>query len=320
MMNDYVSEFKDKNCLVTGGAGFIGSNLSRFLVRNGANVTVLDDFSTGRRENVLDFENLGINLIEVDIADQERTSEYFSGVNYVFHHAAVPSVPRSIAEPWLTNNSNVNGTLAVLENCRLNNVMKVVFAASSSAYGDTEALPKEVSMKSSPLSPYAVQKLTGEMYCKTYFDNFGLRTTSLRYFNVYGPYQDPNSEYSAVIPIFIRQALENKRITIFGDGSTSRDFTFIEDVIQANLRAALSTKSDGHVVNVAYGDSFTLTELANKIIDNIGSNSTIEYSGFRKGDVLHSLADLSTTRDLINYDPQFDLSAGLAKTIDFYKK
>ena len=320
MMNDYVSEFKDKNCLVTGGAGFIGSNLSRFLARNGANVTVLDDFSTGRRENISDFENLGINLIEADIADQERTSEYFSGVKYVFHQAAVPSVPRSIAEPWLTNNSNVNGTLAVLENCRLNNVMKVVFAASSSAYGDTKVLPKEVSMKSSPLSPYAVQKLTGEMYCKTYFDNFGLRTTSLRYFNVYGPYQDPNSEYSAVIPIFIRQALENKRIRIFGDGSTSRDFTFIEDVIQANLRAALSTKSDGHVVNVAYGDRFTLTELANKIIDNIGSNSTIEYSGFRKGDVLHSLAELSTTRDLIAYDPQFDLSAGLAKTIDFYKK
>ena len=147
-------------CLVTGGAGFIGSNLSRFLARNGANVTVLDDFSTGRRENVLDFENLGIDLIEADIADQERTSECFSGVNYVFHQAAVPSVPRSIAEPWLTNNSNVNGTLAVLENCRLNNVMKVVFAASSSAYGDTEALPKEVSMKSSPLSPYAVQKLS----------------------------------------------------------------------------------------------------------------------------------------------------------------
>ena len=319
-MNDYLLKFKDKNCLVTGGAGFIGSNLSRFLARNGANVTVLDDFSTGRRENVLDFENLGINLIEADIADQERTSEYFSGVNYVFHQAAVPSVPRSIAEPWLTNNSNVNGTLAVLENCRLNNVMKVVFAASSSAYGDTEALPKEVSMKSSPLSPYAVQKLTGEMYCKTYYDNFGLRTTSLRYFNVYGPYQDPHSEYSAVIPIFIRQALENKRITIFGDGSTSRDFTFIEDVIQANLRAALSTKSDGHVLNVAYGDRFTLTELANKIIDNIGSSSKIEYSDFRKGDVLHSLADLSKTRDLITYDPQFDLSAGLAKTIDFYKK
>ena len=170
-----------------------------------------------------------------------------------------------------------------------------------------------------PLSPYAVQKLSGEMYCKTYFDNFGLRTTSLRYFNVYGPYQDPNSEYSAVIPIFIKRALANEPITIYGDGTTSRDFTYIDDVIQANLRAALSTKSDGHVVNVAYGERFTLTDLANKIIDSLGSNSSIEYSDFRKGDVLHSLADLSATKSLIDYTPEFDLSAGLSKTINFYK-
>jgi len=319
-MSDYILEFKEKNCIVTGGAGFIGSNLSRFLAKNGAIVTVLDDFSTGRRENILDFEDLGIKLIEADISEQEKTSTYFSGIDFVFHQAAVPSVPRSIAEPLLTNNSNVNGTLAVLENCRLNDIKKVVFAASSSAYGDTEVLPKEVSMNPSPLSPYAVQKLTGEMYCKTYFDNFGLRTTALRYFNVYGPYQDPTSEYSAVIPIFIKKALANKPIIIFGDGTTSRDFTFIEDVIQANLRAAISTKSDGHVVNVGYGNRFTLTELANKVIENIGSNSIIEYADFRKGDVLHSLADISTTKDLIDYVPQFDLFTGLSKTIDFYKK
>tara|TARA_B100001250_G_scaffold62877_1_gene49284 strand:+ start:4290 stop:5249 length:960 start_codon:yes stop_codon:yes gene_type:complete len=319
-MNDYVLEFKGKNCLVTGGAGFIGSNLSRFLANNGANVTVIDNFSTGRRSNTSDFEDLGIKLIEADISEQEQTSAYFSEIDYVFHQAAVPSVPRSIAEPQLTNNSNINGTLAVLENCRLNKIIKLIFAASSSAYGNSEVLPKEVSMKSSPLSPYAVQKLASEMYCKTYFDNFGLRTTSLRYFNVYGPYQDPNSEYSAVIPIFIKQALENKRIIIFGDGTTSRDFTFIDDVIQANLRAAISVKSDGHVVNVGYGDRFTLTELANKIIEKVGSSSTIEYADFRKGDVLHSLADLSSTIDLIDYAPQFDLSAGLSETIVFYKK
>ena len=317
-MIDYELDFKDKYCLVTGGAGFIGSNLSRYLAKLGAKVLVIDDFSTGRKENTSDFEKLGIKLVESDVSNQEQTLSYFSGIDYVFHQAAVPSVPRSIAEPLLTNNSNVNGTLAVLENCRLNNVTKVVFAASSSAYGDTEVLPKEVSMKPSPLSPYAVQKLTGEMYCKTYFDNFGLRTTALRYFNVYGPYQDPNSEYSAVIPIFIKKALVNKPITIFGDGTTSRDFTFIEDVIQANLRAAISTKSDGHVVNVAYGDRFTLTELANKVIEKIGSSSTIKYADFRKGDVLHSLADLSTTKELTGYNPQFDLSAGLAKTIEFY--
>ena len=318
-MNSYISEFKNKNCLVTGGAGFIGSNLSRFLAVNGANVVVLDNYSTGRKENTLDFSSLGIELIETDVSMQQETSKYFSEVDYVFHQAAVPSVPRSISEPLLTNNSNINGTLAVLENSRLNSVKKVVFAASSSAYGDTEVLPKDTTMKPSPLSPYAVQKLAGEMYCKTYFDNFGLRTTALRYFNVYGPYQDPNSEYSAVIPIFIKKALANKPITIFGDGTTSRDFTFIEDVIQANLRAAISTKSDGHVVNVAYGDRFTLTQLANKIIEELSSKSTIEYLDFRKGDVLHSLADLSTTKELIDYDPQFSLSEGLSKTISFYK-
>ncbi len=318
-MNSYVLEFKNKNCLVTGGAGFIGSNLSRFLAVNGANVVVLDNYSTGRKENTLDFSSLGIELIETDVSMQQETSKYFSEVDYVFHQAAVPSVPRSISEPLLTNNSNINGTLAVLENSRLNSVKKVVFAASSSAYGDTEVLPKDTTMKPSPLSPYAVQKLAGEMYCKTYFDNFGLRTTALRYFNVYGPYQDPNSEYSAVIPIFIKKALANKPITIFGDGTTSRDFTFIEDVIQANMRAAISTKSDGHVVNVAYGHRFTLTQLANKIIEELASKSTIEYLDFRKGDVLHSLADLSTTKELIDYDPQFSLSEGLSKTISFYK-
>jgi len=319
-MNDYTLNFKNKDCLVTGGAGFIGSNLSRYLVKIGANVIVLDNFSTGRKENTKDFENLGIKLINIDISQQEKTSKYFAGIDFVFHQAAVPSVPRSIAEPMLTNNSNVKGTLSVLENSRLNNVKKVVYAASSSAYGDTEILPKTETMTPYPLSPYAVQKLTGEMYCKTYFDNFGLRTTSLRYFNVYGPYQDPNSEYSAVIPIFIKKAMLNKQITIFGDGTTSRDFTFIEDAIQANLKAAISHASDGFVINVAYGDRFTLTDLANKIIEIVGSESTIEYQSFRKGDVLHSLADLATTKNLIGYDPQFNLSKGLNKTIEFYNK
>jgi len=319
-MNDYLSEFKEKNCLVTGGAGFIGSNLSKYLARIGAKVVVIDNFSTGRKENTLDFEKLEIKLINSDISKQEETSKFFSGIDFVFHQAAVPSVPRSIAEPMLTNNSNLNGTLSVLENSRLNGIKKVVYAASSSAYGDTEVLPKTESMNPSPLSPYAVQKLAGEMYCKTYFDNFGLRTTALRYFNVYGAFQDPNSEYSAVIPIFIKKALENKSITIFGDGSTSRDFTFIEDVIQANLRAAISKASDGNVINVAYGKRFTLDELANEIIDSVNSKSRIEYLPFRKGDVLHSLADLSKTKKLIDYTPQFNLSDGLDKTIEFYRK
>jgi len=319
-MSDYGLYFKNKSCLVTGGAGFIGSNLSKYLAIIGAKVVVIDNFTTGRKENTLDFEKLEIKLINSDISKQKETSKYFSGIDFVFHQAAVPSVPRSIAEPMLTNNSNLNGTISVLENSRLNGIKKVVYAASSSAYGDTDVLPKTESMNPSPLSPYAVQKLASEMYCKTYFDNFGLRTTALRYFNVYGPFQDPNSEYSAVIPIFIKKALENKPITIFGDGSTSRDFTFIEDVIQANLRAAISKASDGNVINVAYGKRFTLDELANKIIDNVNSKSRIEYLPFRKGDVLHSLADLSKTKKLIDYNPQFNLSDGLDKTIEFYRK
>ena len=319
-MIDYKSEFSGKSCLVTGGAGFIGSNISRYLAKIGAKVLVIDDFSTGKKDNTFDFEESGIKLVNADISNKEETQRYFSEIDFVFHQAAVPSVPRSIAEPMLTNNSNVKGTLSVLENSRLNNVKKVVYAASSSAYGDTEILPKTETMPPSPLSPYAVQKLAGEMYCKTYFDNFDLRTTSLRYFNVYGPYQDPNSEYSAVIPIFIKSAMLNKQITIFGNGTTSRDFTFIEDVIQANLKAAISHASDGFVINVAYGERFTLTDLANKIIEIVGSESTIVYESFRKGDVLHSLADLATTKNLISYDPQFNLSKGLNKTIEFYNK
>ncbi len=317
--NSYELKFTDKSCIVTGGAGFIGSNLAIYLAKLGAYVTVLDNFSTGRKENTMDFNSLGIRIIDVDISEKEKVSEYFSGVDFVFHQAAVPSVPRSIAQPLLTNNSNIMGTLSVLENSRQSGVKKVVYAASSSAYGNTKTLPKKVSMQPSPLSPYAVQKLAGEMYCKTYFDNFQLRTTSLRYFNVYGPHQDPNSEYSAVIPIFIKKALSNETLTIFGDGNTSRDFTYIEDVIQANLRAAISHHSDGHVLNVAYGNRFTLTNLAKKIIKKIGSKSEIKYDSFRKGDVLHSLADLTLTKELIDYEPHFNLSTGLSKTIDFYR-
>ena len=318
-MIDYKSEFSGKSCLVTGGAGFIGSNLSRYLAKIGAKVLVIDDFSTGKKDNTFDFEESGIKLVNADISNKEETQRYFSEIDFVFHQAAVPSVPRSIAEPMLTNNSNVKGTLSVLENSRQNSVKKLVYAASSSAYGDTEILPKKESMIPSPLSPYAVQKLTGEMYCKTYFDNFGLRTTSLRYFNVYGPYQDPNSEYSAVIPIFIRQSLSNQPLTIFGDGKTSRDFTFIDDVIQANLCAALSEFSDGHTVNVAYGDRCTLTELAQQIMGATNSNSDIVYENERGGDVKHSLADLSKTRDLLGYNPEYNLKRGLEKTIQFYK-
>ena len=319
MDNQITEKFNDKKCLITGGAGFIGSNLAIFLSEIGAKVTVIDNFSTGRKENTEIFSSLGISMINADLCHLDQTKKHFEEIDYVFHQAAIPSVPRSIAEPIFTNNSNICATLNVLENSRKSGVTKVVYAASSSAYGNIETLPKVEDMFPSPLSPYAVQKLTGEMYCKTYFDNFGLRTTSLRYFNVYGPYQDPNSEYSAVIPIFIRQAFANKPITIFGDGETSRDFTFIEDVIQANLCAALTESSDGHTVNVAYGNRCTLTELGQTIIVLTGSKSKIIYADERKGDVKHSLADLSKARDLLGYNPQYNLKRGLKRTIKFYK-
>ena len=317
-MNRYESEFESKSCLVTGGAGFIGSNLSRHLANIGAKVLVIDDFSTGRKENTKDFSNLGIKLINFDISDQKNTKEFFSNVDYVFHQAAIASVPRSIEEPILTNKTNVKGTLSVLENSRLNDVKKVVFAASSAAYGDNEISPKSESLLPLPLSPYAAQKLASEMYCKTYFDTYSLSTTSLRYFNVYGPYQDPNSEYSAVIPIFIKKALNNEDITIFGDGTATRDFVFIDDVIQANLRAALSLEADGSVINVGCGKSVTLTQLAEFIIKKTASKSQIAYTSFRKGDVLHSLADLSEAKRLLGYNPQFDLLSGLEKAIQFF--
>ena len=311
-------EFQGKSCLVTGGAGFIGSNLSRHLANLGAKVLVIDDFSMGRKENTADFENLGITLVNFDISDQKNTKKFFSDIDFVFHQAAIASVPKSIKEPILTNSSNLKGTLSVLENSRLQSVKKVVFAASASAYGDTEILPISESFPPSPLSPYAVEKLASEMYCKTYFDNYGLSTTSLRYFNVYGPYQDPNSEYSAVIPIFIKNALKNKTITIFGDGQTTRDFVFVDDVVQANLQAALYSESDGFVINIAYGKSVTLTKLAEYIINKTKSDSGIVYEPFRKGDVLESLADLSQAKKLLKYNPQFDLLSGLEKTIQFF--
>jgi len=317
-MSDYELYFKNKNCLVTGGAGFIGSNLSKYLVNIGANVTAIDNFSTGLRINSKDFSSLGIDLVEADITDQEITSKYFKNKDFVFHQAAIPSVPSSISNPVLTHHHNINGTLSVLENSRLYNIKKVIFAASTSAYGDTVPLPKIETINPMPLSPYAVHKLVGEYYCQVYFRCYNLRTTALRYFNVYGPFQDPSSEYSAVIPIFIKKALSNKELIIYGDGENTRDFVFVDDVIQANLQSAVSKNADGQVINVAYGDSITLNDLAKLIIDKTSSTSSIIYKSPRQGDIKHSGADLSLAESLLNYNPQYNLNKGLMKTIDYF--
>ena len=239
----------------------------------------------------------------------------FRDIDIVFHQAALPSVGRSIVDPETTNSVNISGTLNVLQCARNANVEKVVFASSSSIYGDTLELPKKESMCPCPKSPYALTKLTGEFYCRLFFDIYGLRTTSLRYFNVYGSHQDPFSQYAAVIPLFIQAIRNNKPVTIFGDGNQTRDFTYIDDVIQANIRAAISKKSDGHEINIAYGKQIKILELAKLISSIIGNECTFSYLSPRIGDIKHSLADISKAKQLLNYEPQYSIKKGLENII-----
>ncbi len=311
---------KGKRIVVTGGGGFIGSNLVKHLMRNNE-VIVVDDFSTGRRENLQGIEE-NITLVTGSITDQELITRLFKDVDYVFHQGALPSVPRSIDDPVTTNLVNVNGTLSVLVAARDNNVEKLVFASSSSAYGDTPTLPKVETMSPHPQSPYAVTKVTGEHYLEIFNNVYELRTTSLRYFNVFGPGQDPDSQYSAVIPKFVRAITNDAPPTIFGDGEQSRDFTYVRDVIQANIRAAESRKADGEMLNVAKGDRTTVNELAGMIIRAFGKKGKIqpEYAPSRPGDVRHSLADISKARELIGYEPKYTLEDGLEETLDYFRE
>src|SRR5918995_2824610 len=235
--------------LVTGGAGFIGSHIVRRLVREGAEVRVVDDLSTGLLARLEGLRH-SIQYVQANLADDQITAELVAGVDYVLHQAAVPSVQRSVTDPLGTNRANVTATLNLLESCRKAGVRRFVYAASSSAYGDTEVLPKIEEMPPNPLSPYALQKLVGERYCKLYYDLYGLETVSLRYFNVFGPSQDPHSEYSAVIPKFITRLLANEPITVYGDGEQSRDFTYIDNVVDANLLALRAADGPGKVLNV----------------------------------------------------------------------
>lgn len=311
---------KDKRIVVTGGSGFIGSNIVKHLCSDNE-VIVVDDFSTGRRENLSGIED-AITLAEGSITDLDLMMSTFRDVDYVLHQGALPSVPRSIDDPVTTNFVNVNGTLNVLLAARDNNVKKVVYAASSSAYGDTPILPKVETMPTCPLSPYAVSKATGEFYMAVFNDVYGLRTTSLRYFNVFGPGQDPTSQYSAVIPKFTRSVINDESPTIYGDGQQSRDFTFVRDVIQANLKAAVSTRADGHVLNVAKGDRTTVNELAAMIIADFGKTGEVEPAHIDPvpGDVRHSLADISKARELMGYAPEYTLEDGLSETLDYFRK
>ena len=308
------------NYLVTGGAGFIGSNIVEELVNSGEEVTVLDNLSTGYKKNIEPFLDK-INFIQGDIRDVESVKKSLKDADYVLHQAAMASVPRSIDNPVLVNDININGTLNILEEARKAKVKCFVYAASSSAYGDSEVSPKREDLTPSPLSPYAVSKLAGEYYCSVYSTIFGLPTVSLRYFNVFGPRQDPNSQYAAVVPIFISKLLDNKKPEIFGDGNQSRDFTYVKNVVKANILASKSAETaSGEMVNVACGDKCTVNDLFRNISNYIGSDIEPVYSPPRAGDVKHSLADISKAKNIINYSVEESFEESIRKTVDWYKR
>ncbi|RIL04886.1 MAG: LPS biosynthesis protein WbpP [Proteobacteria bacterium] len=301
--------------LVTGGAGFIGSHLVDALLAAGWRVRVLDDFSSGRDENLAHARER-IDLVRGDFADPDTAARAVAGVEVVFHQGAVPSVPRSVAEPIRTNRVNVDGTLNVLEQARQAGVRRVVFAASSSAYGNTEELPKVETMPPNPRSPYALQKYAGEVYCRLYHELYGLETVALRYFNVFGPRQDPKSEYAAVVPRFATACLRDEPATIHGDGETSRDFTFVSDTVRANLLAADAPDAPGHVINVAGGRRISLDELLRTLQKITGSSVAPIHGPARVGDVRHSLAAVGRARALLGFEPAVELEEGLRRTVE----
>lgn len=305
--------------LVTGGAGFIGSSLVRALLTRGQTVRVLDDFSSGKPENLADVHGR-IELIEGSILDDKILGRAMKGADVVFHEAAIPSVPRSIAAPVASHQVNATGTLLVLEAARAHRVRRLVYAGSSSAYGETPTLPKIETMPARPLSPYAVSKLTGEHYCQVYARAFGVETVVLRYFNVFGPRQDPNSQYAAVIPRFVTAALEGRSPTIYGDGSQSRDFCFIDNVVEANLKAAEARNVAGRVFNVACGAAIDLNRVLELIGEAIGRRVEAQYEPGRAGDIKHSLADISEARARLGYSASVSFPDGLARTIAWYRR
>ena len=304
-----------RRALVTGGAGFIGGHIVERLLREGWKVRVLDDFSTGRAENLASVASQ-IELLKGDIRDAALVTRAVEGVEVVFHEAAVPSVPRSVEEPVRTNDVNVNGTLNVLEQARQAGVRRVVYAASSSAYGDTPTLPKIESMPANPMSPYALQKYVGEVYCRLYANLYGLETVALRYFNIYGPRQNPDSEYAAVIPRFLRACLRGESPRIYGDGEQTRDFTFVGDAVQANLLAADAKRASGHVMNVGGGARTSLNLLLETIRQITGTKLLAIHEPARAGDVRDSLAALDRAGELLGYVPGTSLRQGLERILE----
>jgi nucleoside-diphosphate-sugar epimerase len=306
--------------LVTGGAGFIGSHIAATLAERGARVRIIDDLSTGHLANM---EEIGgdIDFVQASLNDDEALRRALAGVEVVFHEAAIPSVPRSVEQPRETHEACVEATFALLLAARDAGVRRVVYAASSSAYGDQPTLPKVETMAPDPLSPYAVAKLVGEYYCQVFTRAYGLETVALRYFNIFGPRQDPSSQYSGVISRFISALMRNETPVIYGDGEQSRDFNYVANAVEANLSAAETTSGIGQVINVANGERITLNQLLETLKRLTGrTNAQAEYRPPRIGDVRHSLADITRARELLGYEPRVGLEDGLRKTMEWWQQ
>ncbi len=303
--------------LVTGGAGFIGSHLAEELERRGERVRVADSLITGHRRNLAHLRT--VELVEGDLADLDVARTAVDGVDYVLHQAAIPSVPRSVTDPITSNRANIDATLNLLVAARDAGVRRVVYAGSSSAYGDTPTLPKREDMPTDPLSPYALQKLVGEQYLRLFTRLYGLETVTIRYFNVFGPRQDPSSAYSGVISLFATRMLEGRAPTIQGDGGQTRDFTYVANVVDGVLRACTAPRASGEVINVAVGGRISINELCATIASVLGSTVKPEYTPPRAGDVRDSQADITRAREILGYQPIVSFEEGLRRTLEWYK-
>ena len=316
-------DLSDLSFLVTGGAGFIGSNIVEYLLKYGAKkVRVLDNLSTGRLSNMDGFQgNPAFEFMKGDIRDLDTCRRACAGIDYISHQAALGSVPRSIKEPENTNAVNVDGFVNMLIAAKDEKVKRFVFASSSSVYGDEKSLPKVEEKIGNPLSPYAVSKYTNELYGRVFQSTYGLQIVGLRYFNIFGPRQDPNGEYAAVIPLFVSKIMKRETVFIDGDGEQTRDFTFVENAVQANVRSMLSDNTEvaGNILNIAVGKNFSVNTLYNNIQQLLKSDHAATYRETRKGDIRNSLADISKARKLIGYDPQFYFDKGLSITVEYFK-
>src|SRR5437660_9090636 len=306
--------------LITGIAGFIGSSIARALLEKGEQVRGIDNFATGRRENIAEIADR-MEFREADLLDAEAMKKACLGVDYVFHQAAIPSVPKSVLDPIGSNRANVDGTVNLLVGARDAKVRRVMYAASSSAYGDTPTLPKHEEMMPNPISPYAVAKLASEHYMISFYRCYGLETVSLRYFNIFGPRQDPTSPYSGVLAKFITQMLRGEQPTIFGDGGQSRDFTYIDNAVQANLKAATAPAGEvaGRVFNVATGTRVDLNQTFELLKKMTGYSGNVKYAAERGGDIKHSLADITLATKALGYEPKVNFEEGLQRTVEWYR-